>query len=80
MQAGRPEEAAAARGAGRRVRRLAGLRAAAALGSVPALGEHPGGAGGGASVRVPALRCAGGQSGPAPEARRSSDQQTSTER
>lgn len=88
--AGAPSAAAAAaaaaaagggfRGLGGRVRLHPVLGAPAALGSVPALGEHPGGAGGRAGVRLPPVRRAGGQSGPAAEARRGSDQQTSTEK
>lgn len=63
------------RGAGGRVRLVSVLGAAAALRSVPALGEHPGGAGGRAGVRVPPLRRAGGQSAPSAEACRPTAQQ-----
>lgn len=68
------------RGAGGRMRHVPVLGAAAALGSVPALGEHPGGAGRGAGVRVPPLRRAGGQTGPVAEARRRAAQQAPAKR
>lgn len=56
------------------------LGVTAAFGSVPALGEHPGGAGGRAGVRMPPVRRAGRESGEAAEARRGAGQQTSTEK
>lgn len=88
MQARRQEPAGGAsaaagggfRGLGGRVRLHPVLGAPAALGSVPPLGEHPGGPGGRAGVRLPPLRRAGGQSGPAAEARRRAGQQASAEK
>lgn len=87
MQARRREYAGGASAAGGDFRGLSGrvrlrpvLGAPAALRSVPALGEHPGGAGGRAGVHLPPVLRAGGQSGPAAEARRRSDQQASTEK
>ena len=67
-------------GLGGRVRLHPELAAPAALRSVPALGEHPGGAGGGPGDYLPAVVRAGGQGGPAAEARHGSDQQASAER
>lgn len=67
-------------GLGGRVRLHPQLAAPTALRSVPALGEHPGGAGGGPGDSLPPLLRAGGQSGSAAEARHRSDQQASAER
>lgn len=67
-------------GLGGRVRAHPVLAAPAALRSVPALGEHPGGAGGGPGDYLPPVLRAGGQSGQAAEARHGSDQQASAER
>lgn len=68
------------RGPGGRVQLHPVLGAPAALGSIPALGEHPGGAGGRAGVHLPPVWRAGGQSGPAAEARRRAGQQASAEK
>lgn len=67
-------------GLGGRVRLHPELAASTALRSVPALGEHPGGAGGGPGDYLPPVLRAGGQSAPAAEARHGSDQQASSER
>lgn len=81
MQARRREAAGGGvRGSGGCLRLLPVLGAAAALGSVPALGEHPAGPGGGPGVHLPAVRRSGGQSGPSAEASRGPGQQASTER
>lgn len=65
---------------GGRVRLHPELAAPTALRSVPTLGEHPGGAGGRPGDYLPPVLRAGGQSGPAAEARHGSDQQASAER
>lgn len=67
-------------GLGGRVRLHPELAAPTALRSVPALGEHPGGAGGGPGDHLPPVLRAGGQSGPTAEARHGSDQPGSAER
>lgn len=68
------------RGLGGRVRLHPLLGAPAALGFVPSLGEHPGGAGGRTGVHLPPILRAGRKSGAAAEARRRSDQQASIKR
>lgn len=67
-------------GLGGRVRLHPVLAAPTALRFVPTLSEHPRGAGGGPGDYLSPVLRAGGQSGPAAEARHGSDQQASAER